>query len=302
MPSDLTRRAPDVAYQGEPGSYSEQATRTFFADHDGFNAHPCTTFSDMFTKIRKKAVSQIVVPIENNLAGTIHENLDHILRDPDLFIVGELDLPVRHCLLAPNGVSLSDVRAVASHPMALAQCTEYLHQNGLTSEVSYDTAGSAKLISKQDRKDLAAIASRRAAEIYNLNILAEGIQDEMDNYTRFLLVSTQPAKYVPAVPSKTSIAFALITSPGILYRALSVFAISNIDLNKIESRHIHTVREAIGPLPNFDISEKHWGYVFYVDILRHADETAVAAALKHLQEITTYYRLLGAYPAHISSE
>lgn len=302
MPSDVNCGAVCVAYQGEPGAYSEQVARKFFADNDKMITHPSTTFVDMFSKIRNKTATHIVVPIENNLAGTIHENLDHILRDPNLFIVAELDLPVRHCLLAPHGVSLSDIRAVTSHPMALAQCTNYLLENGIASEVGYDTAGSAKMISKNQPKDLAAIASRCAAEIYNLNVLAEEIQDEPDNYTRFLLVSTQPAKYVPGVPSKTGIVFALINSPGILYRALSVFAVSNIDLSKIESRHIHTVRKAIGPPADTDINENRWGYVFFVDILRHANEQAVAAALNHLQQITTYYRLLGAYPAHEAKE
>lgn len=301
MPGPECRQetVPRIAYQGEPGSYSEQASRQYFNSTKYAEYVPCATFTDMFNAIATGAATIAAVPIENSLAGTIHENLDLLLRHPKLYIVGELDFPVRHCLLAMPGVTLADVTTVRSHPMALAQCSSYLQQHKLPCEVAYDTAGSAKIIHKQDIRNVAAIASVRAAELYGLNVIAEAIQDEIHNYTRFLILSTKSVAYQPDVPSKTSIAFSLINSPGILCRALSVFAVSNIDLSKIESRHIHTVRKALGSTTGDEINEKRWGYVFYVDILRHADEADLAAALIHLQQITTFYRLLGAYPAHV---
>lgn len=295
-----------VAYQGEVGSYSDEAARKFFGNEDEITMRPCKTTVDMFNEIENQTANHIIVPIENNLAGTIHENLDHILCNPNLVIIGEIDLPIRHCLLARHGTSLTDIRSVRSHEIALAQCNNYLEQHEFSTQVGYDTAGSAKLlISKQqtnNNNSLAVIASRRAARIYDLDVLAEDIQDQPNNFTRFLVLSTHPAKYIPGLPSKTGIAFALITSPGILCRALSVFAVSNIDLSKIESRHIHTIPKTIGPPPESGVEERHWKYVFFVDILRHADEQAVAAALKHLQEITTYFRVLGAYPAHTAGK
>lgn len=274
----------------------------------------------MFDSLSAGRATRIAVPIENSLAGTIHENLDLLLRAHDAEIVGELDLPVRHCLVGLPGASVTNLKTVCSHPMALAQCRAFLEKHGLASQVGYDTAGCAKLIAKEQTVDEAAIASAHAASIYGLNVLARDIQDEKHNYTRFLFISNRnnnsssdddesvdttstntKTRGGGEAKGKTSIAFSLINQPGILCRALSVFAVSNIDLSKIESRHLHTVRKAIGDDADNDLSEKRWGYVFYVDILRRAEEDAVKAALNHLQQITTFYRLLGSYPAHVSS-
>lgn len=293
-----------VAYQGEPGAYSEQAALQYLSAHgvSEVDFHPCTSFRDMFEALDKRLVHRAAVPIENSLAGTIHENLDLLLRYKDLTIIGELDFRVRHCLLALPGTEFADVKVVRSHPMALAQCTGYLQDKGLVSEVAYDTAGSAKLIRKGKVAGSAAIASRRAAEIYDLQILAEGIEDEKENYTRFLILSREMHPYIPDTPCKTSLAFSLVNQPGILCRALSVFAVTNIDLSKVESRHIHTVLEALceadKKLDRNNV-ERRWGYVFYVDIARHIEEPAVESALKHLQEITPFFRVLGSYPMHL---
>lgn len=303
-----------VAYQGEPGAYSEQAAYQFFKQtplHSTHKSdaesgpklrfHPCANFSAMFDALHAGLVDRAVVPIENSLAGTIHENLDHLLRHPHLTIAGELDFHVRHCLLSLPGTSMTGISLVRSHPMALAQCDAFLKSEALKPEVAYDTAGSAKLIRKELLSNIAAIASERAASIYDLQILARDIQDEPKNFTRFLILSPNPCPYIPSSPVsyKSSIAFCLIDSPGILCRALSVFAVTGIDLTKIESRHIYTVQNILGLPEDSDFSdEKRWRYVFYVDLARHADEPAVAAALNHLKQITTFYRLLGAYPAH----
>ena len=291
-----------VSYQGELGAYSEQAALQFFGTEE-VSFHPCTSFEHAFDAVSRGQVDRAVIPMENSLAGTIHSNLDTLLRYPDLTIVGECDYRVRHCLLARPGVSMSDIKTVRSHYMALAQCSSYLQNNGLVSEVAYDTAGSARLIAKEELDNVAAVASKRAAEVYGLNIIEEGIEDHKKNYTRFLVLSREPCKYVPGVPCKSSLVFSLVNGPGILCRALSVFAVTNIDLTRIENRHIHTVREALsGTSEEFKEENitKRWAYVFYVDIARHREEKAVESALRHLQEITTFYRMLGSYPMHES--
>lgn len=309
-----------VAYQGEAGSFSEQASLQFFNSEQvslqaqstssveptpDLHFHPCANFSAMFDALHAGLVDRAVVPIENCLAGTIHENLDHLLRNPRFTIVGELDFHVRHCLMALPGTKLADISAVRSHPMALAQCDAFLRSEFLKSEVAYDTAGSAKLIRKEMLHGVAAIAGERAASIYNLQIIARDIQNESKNFTRFLILSPNPYPYIPSsrLSYKSSIAFCLIDSPGILCRALSVFAVTGIDLTKIESRHMYVVQKNLGFPEDHDFSdEKRWRYVFYVDMARHASEPAVAAALSHLQQVTTFYRLLGAYPAHTAPE
>ena len=293
-----------IAFQGEPGAYSEQAARQFFPTAD-LHVHPCATFESMFQALTKGLVDRAAVPIENSLAGTIHENLDLLLQHPSVTIVGEQDVCVRHCLLANPGVRLQDVRSVRSHFMALAQCKAYLHEQGLHPEVSYDTAGAARLLKKERCMDAAAIASKRAAQIYSLNILAEEIQDEPRNYTRFLIVARESVPYAPTLPSKTSIAFCLGSSPGLLCQALAVFRVTNIDLTKIESRHIQTVKNSldIAARESQDShSDTRWGYVFYVDIARHSEEKDVAVALNHLQEVTSFFRILGSYQAYVPDD
>lgn len=195
---------------------------------------------------------------------------------------------------------MTDISVVRSHAMALAQCKEYLRRNFLIPEVAYDTAGSAKRIRKDKLEGVAAIASERAAATYNLQILAKGIEDDVTNYTRFLILSKTSEPYRPGTPCKTSLAFSLVNGPGSLYRALSVFAVTSIDLTKIESRHIRCVMKVLKEAgENIHQSvENRWGFVFYVDIARHVEEKAVASALNHLQEITMFYRVLGSYPAY----
>lgn len=294
-----------VAYQGEPGAYSEQAAIQYFETRDQqVHLHPCASFEEMVEALDQNLVERVALPVENLLAGTIHKNLDLITRYGDITIVGELDFHVRHCLMAMKGVKLGDIKVVKSHHMALAQCSEYLRSNGLTQEVAYDTAGSAKLIHKTKTMEVAAVASKRAAQIYDLNILADDIQDKCDNYTRFLILSKEKVPYVPGTPSKTSLVFAMNNSPGALHRALSVFAATQIDLTKLESRHLHSAREALMNKSEQlmeDSSANRWDYVFYVDIARHEEEKSVAVALDHLREITAFCRILGSYPRHVST-
>lgn len=290
-----------IAYQGEPGAYSEQAAIDFFGHElEDVELVPCATFKSVCELLCNNEVHTAALPIENSLAGTIHGNLDLILSHHDIHIVSELDYHVRHCLLACKGVTINDIKVVRSHAMALGQCQNFLQQNKLTPEVAYDTAGAAKRIAKEQATDCAAIASRRAADIYNLEVLQDCIEDvAVENYTRFWILSTSPNTvddYIPTLPTKTSIAFTLNNHAGSLSRALAVFGIHNIDLTKIESRHIRTLINALG---NINEKQAHrWGYIFYVDFCGSITQKEVAVALENLKLLAPFYRLLGSYSSH----
>lgn len=264
-----------VAFQGEPGAYSEQAVFEHFGPVE---TEPCESFDKVFETAAEGRVQAALIPIENSLAGSIHQNYDLLLRH-QLYIVGEHFLRVRHCLIATPGVTKAEIKKVISHPQALGQCAGYLRGLGVQTEAVYDTAGSVKMLKESGRRDAAAIASRRAAELYGMEILEEGIEDKPENYTRFLAIQPQPAR--PEGESKTSIVFTLKNVPGALFKALSVFALRDIDLTKIESR----------PLPG-----QPWEYLFYIDFVGAEHEAHVSKALDHLGEYALMLRVLGSYP------
>lgn len=274
--------ATQVAFQGEPGAYSEQAIVEYFGGQ--VQPVPCSAFEEIFTKVSQGEIGLGMIPIENSLAGSIHRNYDLML-EHDLHIVGEYHLRVRHCLMALPGVSMADVRRVFSHPQALAQCQATLKRLGLEPVAQADTAGSARLLCESGDRRSAAIASRRAAEVYELEILAEDMEDNPANFTRFLALSPQPltSEVQQGIEYKTSIVFTLRNRPGALFRALSVFALRDIDLTKIESR----------PLPG-----QPWEYIFYVDFAGHAATPNCAHALDNLREYCYTVRVLGSYPRH----
>lgn len=270
-----------VAYQGEPGAYSEQAVYGYFG---AVETSPCETFDDVFAAVTSGACEFGLIPIENSLAGSIHQNYDLLLRH-HLHIVGEHFLRVRHCLITFPGVEKSELKRVISHPQALGQCAGYLRAMGVKTEPVYDTAGSVKMLKASGERSMAAIASKRAAELYEMQILQEGIEDNPENYTRFLAVTLAPV--TPARAAKTSIVFTLKNQPGALFKALSVFALRDIDLAKIESR---------------PLAGKPWEYLFYIDILGAVHEDQVVKALDHLGEYALMLRVLGSYPRFVSGE
>jgi prephenate dehydratase len=271
-----------VAFQGEPGAYSELAAFRFFDTE--IETLPRPTFDAIFDAVQTGDATHGFVPIENSVAGSIHRNYDHLLAN-GLSIVGEYHLRVSHCLMALPGVALSEIKRVHSHPQALAQCRDRLRRMGLESVAGVDTAGSARLIRERGDRQAAALASKRAAKVYDLNILIEGMEDNLANYTRFLVIAPEslsaPADY--GEEYKTSVVFHLHNQPGALFKALSVFALRDIDLTKIESR----------PIPG-----KPWEYMFYIDYIGHAEEYASQRALDHLGELASFIRVLGSYPRH----
>ena len=268
-----------VAFQGEPGAYSEQAVFNYFGNVETL---PCESFDVVFEAVNSKNCDTGLIPIENSLAGSIHQNYDLLLRN-QLQIVGEYLLRVRHCLIAIPGVKKEDVKKAISHPQALGQCAAYLRSHGIKAEQVYDTAGSVKMLKESGARDTAAIASRRAAELYGMQILEEGIEDNAENYTRFLAI--QHEAIIPQDEAKTSIVFTLKNQPGALFKAMSVFALRDIDLTKIESR----------PLQG-----KPWEYLFYIDFIGATHEDTIRRALDHLAEYVVTLRVLGSYPRFIS--
>lgn len=264
-----------IAFQGEHGAYSEQAVFDYFGDVETL---PCESFDLVFDSVTSGRADKGLIPIENSLAGSIHQNYDLLLRN-QLHIVGEYFLRVRHCLITLPNVKKEEIKKAISHPQALGQCANYLRNLNIKPEAVYDTAGSVKMLKESAAKDTAAIASKRAAEIYKMQILEEGIEDNSENFTRFLAISTEPT--VPKEEAKTSIVFTLKNVPGSLFKAMSVFALRDIDLTKIESR----------PLQG-----KPWEYLFYIDFVGSTTDEVCKKALENLGEYVLMLRVLGSYP------
>jgi prephenate dehydratase len=265
-----------VAYQGAPGAYSEAAIFEAFGKQA--QALPCETFEEVFARVEAGEADRGLLPIENSVTGSLHRNYD-LLLEHRLFIVGEYTLRVRHCLIALPGVKIGEIRKVISHPQGLAQCEKYLRRLGVQTEATYDTAGSVKMVKERGERSLAAIASNWAAELYGMDILEEGIEDNPANFTRFLVLGREPVE--AQENAKTSIVFTLRNMPGALFKALSVFALREIDLTKIESR----------PLVG-----KPWEYLFYLDLAGSISDPKVKRALDNLSEYALSLRLLGSYP------
>jgi len=277
-----------IAFQGEAGAFSDEAARGAF--ERPVETLPCRTFEDMFDAVTSGAADAAMAPIENTLMGSIIKNYD-LLAEHQLEICAEVILRIVHNLIAPPGRSFADIRRVLSHPVALAQCERFLHDNPqIAVESAYDTAGSVKLVMERSRPGEAAIAGATAAAVYGAAILKKGIESHTQNYTRFLVLRPprDAAEKTTDLPLrkattalKTSIVFWLANRPGCLYEALSGFAAAGVDLTKIESR---------------PIEGKPFEYSFYLDFAGSVDDPAVDEALKRLRPATDLCRVLGSYP------
>jgi prephenate dehydratase len=274
-----------IAFQGERGAFSEVAARMLAGAAAA--VLPCVRFEDVFTALKEGRASGAAVPIENSLAGSVHENYDHLLNF-GFPIVGETSVRIIHNLMAPKGVAFSQIRRVFSHPVALNQCLDFFSRNPQIERIPfYDTAGSAKMVMEEGLADAGAIASAVAAEIYGARILRRSIESDRRNFTRFFLLRSaayakrKPVRAAAKTQWKTSLVFSTRNSSGALFRALSAFALRDLNLTKIESR----------PLRG-----KPWEYLFYVDFLGREDAPAAVNALNHLREIADFMRVLGSYP------
>ncbi len=266
-----------VSFQGERGAFSEIAALEYFGD--AAEPIPQPWFDDAFKAVELGHCDYGILPIENSLAGSIHINYDLMLQH-NLHIVGEIKLRIVHNLLVTPGVSKTEILQVQSHPKALEQCVEFFRDNPeLKSETVYDTGGAAKMLSESGARDIGVIASTRAAEHYGLEILESGVEDNPQNYTRFLVLAPEPAE-PEGDRIKTTIVFSVPHESGTLFKVMSAFALRDISINKIESRPL------IG---------SPWEYFFYLDFEGKANSLQNSRALNHLQEITTYYKLLGSY-------
>ncbi|XP_066381892.1 arogenate dehydratase 2-like [Miscanthus floridulus] len=281
-----------VAYQGCAGAYSEAAAKKAYPNCETV---PCEHFDTAFQAVENWVADRAVLPLENSLGGSIHRNYDLLLRH-SLHIVGEVRLAVRHCLLANPGVKIENLKSAMSHPQALAQCEHTLTGLGIEHrEAVDDTAGAAKIVAEHMLQDTGAIASSLAAKLYGLDVLAENIQDDKDNVTRFMMLAREPIIPRTDKPFKTSIVFSLEEGPGQLFKALAVFAMREINLTKIESRphKERPLRDCSSLLKNFD-------YLFYVDLEASMADPKTQNALGNLKEFATFLRVLGSYPTDVN--
>ena len=268
-----------MAIQGHAGSFSEAAARAYFSSETQLAPQP--NFKALFASVEDGSCACGVVPIENSLMGSIHENYDLLLQS-DVHIVGEIKLRIVHNLIVNRGVQLADIRYIASQPPALAQCTRFIHSLADAQTIAADdTAGAVKELATSGARDRGAIAGARAAAAYGMEILVPGIEDAPHNFTRFLVVNRCAAS-APAEPAKTTLVFALKHVPGALCRGLAAFAERGINLLKIESR----------PMP-----ERPWEYVFYLDLQGHVEQAACAQAVEQLQDTAEFRPHLGLVPA-----
>lgn len=267
-----------VAYQGVPGAYSEAALRLHF----GSGAEPLGfAFSEqVFDAVEDGRADVGFVPVENSIAGSVGVNTD-LLLERKVFATAEAYLSIDHCLLGRPGDRLEDLTVVYSHPIALAQCRDFLNSRGLRAIPEYDTAGAAELVAQRRIAGEAAVASKRCAEVYGLEVLASDIQSVKGNFTRFLAFRRENDACATLKAEKTSLAFSVHHHPGALLECLKLFADHAINLTKLESR---------------PIASNPFEYSFFVDFLGGADDEAVATALVELRAAARHVKVLGSYP------
>lgn len=265
-----------IAIQGELGAFSHEAVRKFYPRAKTL---PCSVSTEVFSALQSGRADAALIPIENTLAGPVVVHYD-LLLDHSFHINAEHRLRIEHQLLVRPGTRLAEIREVLSHPVALDQCRKFFAKHKKIRSVSfYDTAGAARHIMEQGTSQQAAIASRAAADVYGAEIAQSNLEDDSQNFTRFFLVERKPRPNKN--PNKVSIAIGLPNQPGSLFKALSVFALREIDLTKIESRPVRG---------------RPWEYAFFLDFLQ-TDKKAADNALRHLEEIAQFVKVLGRYRA-----
>jgi prephenate dehydratase len=269
-----------VGYQGEAGAYSEEGALGLFP---GASLQAFSSIRKVFEAVEVGRIDYGLVPLDNSQAGSINETYDLLLKH-GLHLVAETLVQVDHCLMALPGVSIDELEEVISHPQAISQSEEFLSAIEVRMRAEYDTAGAAKTVSEEKLDKTAAIASRRAADLYGLEVLAERIQTYPDNYTRFGALSRSPSPLSDA-PDKTSLVFGVGHVAGSLYRCIGAFAERHLNLNKLESR----------PRPG-----RRWEYVFYVDVEAPSDTPAMVEALGEVSEHATFTRVLGTYASGLN--
>lgn len=280
---------PRVSYHGAPGAYSSLAAKELLRDCQPVACDTMDLVTDSVTQWRSDLA---IVPIQNTLEGTLHEIQDKLI-SCGLHIVGEVNIPVIHCLAALPSTQRKDIKRVLSHSMALAQCSTYLKKTSVVREAVFDTAHAAKRIRDEKMENAAAIASKEAAEHFGLKILDEDIHDKErgENIQRYLLLARDPVEYDGKTTHKTSLVFTLDEGSGQLFKALSVFALRDMNITKIESRPLRA-----NPILETGEGASQFNYVFYLDYLGHTSELKCKQAMRHLQEITPFFKVLGSYP------
>jgi prephenate dehydratase len=269
-----------IAFQGEPGANSHIALLEAYPNAEPL---PCPTFEDALGAIASGEAELGMIPIENSVAGRVAD-IHHLLPRSGLFIVGEWFLPIRHQLMAPRGAALADIKTVESHVHALGQCRNIIRKLGIRPVVSGDTAGAARLIAERGDKSCAAIASRLAAEIYGLDILAEDVEDETHNTTRFVMLAREAKWAAPdSGPLVTSFVFRVRNLPAALYKAMGGFATNGVNMTKLES---------------YMVDGNFFATQFYADVDGHPEDRNLAFALEELKFFSREFRIVGVYPGH----
>ena len=269
-----------IAFQGEPGANSHIAIAEAYPDAEPM---PCATFEDALSAISSGEADLGMIPIENSVAGRVAD-IHHLMPTSDLHIVAEYFLPVRHQLMAPKGAQLSAIKSVESHVMALGQCRNIIRRLGLKPIVAADTAGSAREVAERGDKSRAAIASRLAAEIYGLDILAEDVEDEAHNTTRFVVLARE-AQWARRGEGAivTTFVFRVRNVPAALYKALGGFATNGLNMTKLESYMVEG---------NFSATQ------FYADVEGHPEDRGLKLALEELSFFSKELKILGVYRGH----
>lgn len=263
-----------IAFQGERGAYGEEALRALYGP--GVEAVPCPTFRAVFEAVAEGRVDGGVVPVESSLGGPVAENVD-LLLEHDVPITGEMSLRIRHCLVAPPGLTLADIERALSHPQALSQCAGYLRRRGIQPVPEANTAIAARKVAEETPARTAAIASRASAELYGLTVIEEGVEDSPDNYTRFVTLGVGPPREWKR--GKTALAFTVQNESGALYRVLGAFSGRGLEVSRLESRP----------------QRRAWEYVWCLDVDGALEDPRVREAVEAAQAACITLRVLGSY-------